>query len=140
VLIVEDDRLVAEMLIMLLETEGYRVTWLNNAAAVLDLFSRDNGTTANGQSHTGKEPKSHSSYPDIILLDLLLPDINGVELMQRIMQISPRLPPVILISATAQQEIEQAAFDMHVADIVRKPFDITTLLESISAVLAERVR
>jgi DNA-binding response OmpR family regulator len=53
------------------------------------------------------------------------------------MQMNENAPPVIVMSATTQGEMDQVNLDIDVADIVCKPFDISTLLERISNVLSE---
>ena len=72
--------------------------------------------------------------PDLILLDVNMPDMNGYEVMEH-MQKSPHLSkiPVILLTA-AEQEEEERSIASGAVDLIRKPFDPQMLLNRIEAV------
>ena len=71
--------------------------------------------------------------PRLVLLDLVLPGSDGMELMKEIRQVSD--VPVIFLSAYGQEEVVAGAFDMGAADYVVKPFSATELAARIRAAL-----
>ena len=74
--------------------------------------------------------------PQLALLDLMLPDTDGIELMQAILEIAN--VPVIFLSAYGREELIAKAFDMGAVDYVVKPFSPTELSARIRAVLNRR--
>ena len=74
--------------------------------------------------------------PRLALLDLMLPDTDGIELMQAILGLAD--VPVIFISAYGQEEVIARAFDMGAVDYVVKPFSPTELSARIRAALRRR--
>ena len=74
--------------------------------------------------------------PDLVLLDLVLPGIDGIDLMQQIME--TRDVPVIFLSAYGQDQLVARAFDMGAADYVVKPFSPMELSARIRAALRRR--
>jgi DNA-binding response OmpR family regulator len=129
ILLVEDDTDSAEMFMMLLEMEGYQVTWVPTATAVLRFFSSMAGP--DGESPEGRLV----SPPHLLLLDLTLPDMEVTEMVQRLTESGHAIPPIILMSAKSLQAVEAAAEAIGAVSIVRKPFDLEDLLNGIEAVL-----
>lgn len=78
VLVVEDDRSIADMYRVQLEYDGYRVTVVPTGEAALETLS--------------------ARRPDIVLLDLLLPDRSGLEVMVELKEKLPDPPPVVILS------------------------------------------
>ena len=74
--------------------------------------------------------------PDLVLLDLVLPGTDGIDLMKDIAE--TRDVPVIFLSAYGQDKLVARAFDMGAADYVVKPFSPTELLARIRAALRRR--
>ena len=74
--------------------------------------------------------------PQLVLLDLMLPGADGVELMQAILEIED--VPVIFISAYGREDLVARAFDQGAADYVVKPFSPTELTARIRAALRRR--
>lgn len=121
ILLVEDHEDSAEMITIFLEAEGYSVRWVSSATDALTVF----GPGA-----------SDSPRPDLVLLDLTLPDLDGLELGRRLKQTVPDLPPIIVMSAKSAQAVESAADSIQAAGFVRKPFATESLIGSIQAVLS----
>ena len=76
------------------------------------------------------------SRPDLVLLDLMLPGEDGIELMQRIFTLVD--VPVIFISGYGRDEVIARAFEMGASDYVVKPFSPTELIARIKAALSKR--
>ncbi len=74
--------------------------------------------------------------PDLVLLDLMLPGADGIELMKDILDVAD--VPVIFLSAYGREEVVARAFDMGAADYVVKPFSPTELSARIRATLRRR--
>ncbi len=74
--------------------------------------------------------------PDLILLDLMFPGIDGIKLMQEILEWEDI--PVIFLSAYGQEEVVARAFDLGASDYVVKPFSSTELAARIRASLRKR--
>ena len=113
ILIVEDDPTLRRLLRDNLVFEGYRVE------AVAD----------------GKSAIAHvrSSAPDLVVLDLTLPDIDGMELCPLLRQ-SGKVP-IIILSARGQKLDKIKGLKLGADDYITKPFDLQELLARISAVL-----
>lgn len=118
ILIIEDEVKIARFLQLELEHEGYVVS----------------------QSHDGREGLSlaEEGQFDLIILDIMLPSMNGIEVLRRLRQSSE--VPVIML--TAKDEIMDKVFglDMGANDYVTKPFAIEELLARIRAALKRKVK
>ncbi|MBI3969214.1 MAG: response regulator transcription factor [Chloroflexi bacterium] len=113
VLIVDDERRYRELVELNLTLRGYRVVVAANGLEALNAVEREE--------------------PDLILLDVLLPDLDGTELCRRIREFSGI--PIIMVSARAEEKHKVRAFKMGADDYVTKPFGADELLERVAAVL-----
>ncbi len=109
ILVVEDDRPVRNLITTTLETHNYNYL-----------------TASNGQ---GAVMEASSHNPDIILLDLGLPDLDGVEVIQKIRTWSN--VPIIVISARSEDTDKIQALDAGADDYLTKPFSVDELLARI---------
>jgi two-component system, OmpR family, KDP operon response regulator KdpE len=113
VLIVEDDQGIQDVLRFLAEANGMRVVVANTC----DLAIRE----------------AESQRPDIALVDLGLPDRDGIELIKTIRTWSR--VPIIVLSARILESQRRAAFDAGADDYVAKPFSAPELLAKMRALL-----
>ena len=74
--------------------------------------------------------------PDLVLLDLVLPGIDGIDLMKSVLEVFD--VPVIFLSAYGRDEIISRALEAGAADYVVKPFSATELVARIRAALRRR--
>ena len=81
--------------------------------------------------------KASANYPDLIILDLALPEMDGVEAARRIHE-QPKLSrtPIFVISAFVTKEVEKDVRAAGCVEIFPKPFDVDQLLAKINARLA----
>ncbi len=84
------------------------------------------------------EIEARSHKPDLLLVDLGLPDGNGIDLIRRIRSWSP--VPIIVLSARTMEEQKIAALDAGADDYVTKPFSTPELLARVRAALRRNVR
>src|SRR5579883_2511491 len=101
ILVVDDESEIREGLELLLKTEGYQVASAENAQS--------------GLARLGEEPF------DLLLLDVSLPDRNGIELLKEIRLLIPHLP-LVLITAYGSIEMARAAFKSGAMDYITKPW------------------
>ena len=113
VLVIEDEQYISRVLETLLSADGYRViTAQSGAAARAHVFSY---------------------MPDVVLLDLGLPDVDGIQLLRELReQINL---PVIVVSARNMEKDKVAALDNGADDYITKPFSAPELLARMRAVL-----
>lgn len=129
ILVVEDDESVGELLTMLLEGEGYRVTLVRTAYAALDAI----------QSTVRQRPVARRFVPAepqhaLVLLDLLLPGMSGEDLIQQLAT-HALVPPIIVLSAKRDDALHAAATMQGVRCVLAKPFMVDELLDQIRTVL-----
>ena len=113
ILIVEDELDIQELLRTYLEDAGYGTAVAGDGVATLSLF--------------------HAQPFDLVLLDLMLPKINGFGVCELIRQQSQ--VPVIMLTALDSEEQQLKGFGMDIDDYVTKPFSIPVLLEKIRVIL-----
>ncbi len=113
VFIVEDERRIARFLQMELEHEGFRTA-----------------TEANGRK--AFERIMQEEY-DLVLLDLMLPDMDGMEICRRVREVSSI--PIIMLTARGEIESKVGGLDLGADDYMTKPFDVQELLARIRAAL-----
>ena len=77
--------------------------------------------------------------PDVVLLDVAMPDMDGLETLRRLVAARPSLP-VIMITANADIEITSKVLQMGAADYVPKPFDLDYLDQAIKIQISARSR
>ncbi|WP_289220768.1 response regulator transcription factor [Ileibacterium valens] len=109
ILVVEDDRQIRTFLQFVLEKENYICLQAGLGKSALEILSKES--------------------PDVILLDLGLPDVDGMILIQKIREDSDI--PILVISARDQDEEKAAALDLGADDYLTKPFSATELLARI---------
>ena len=113
VLLVEDDRKIANIVISYLKNENFEVFHFTEGKKALDALIDLN--------------------PDIVILDLMLPDISGEELCQDIKEVIDI--PIIMLTAKSSEEEKLAGFALGADDYVTKPFSPRELIYRIKAIL-----
>ena len=112
ILIVEDEEKIARLIEMNLSDAGYQCTCTHDGMRAVDLIDRD-------------------GY-DLILLDIMLPGLNGYELME---YIRPMKIPVVFITAKSDVIDKVKGLKLGADDYLTKPFDIIELLARVESVL-----
>ena len=113
ILIVEDEPDIQELLRTYLEDAGYQTAVAGDGVAALALFG--------------------SQHFDLVLLDLMLPKIDGFGVCELIRQQSQ--VPILMLSALDGEEQQLRGFGLDIDDYVTKPFSMPVLLEKIRVIL-----
>lgn len=116
VLVVEDDRDIAEMVELYLKADGYRTEWARDGKRALELW--------------------RAATPDLVLLDVGLPEIDGLEVLRRI-RADPagHEIPVLMLTARTEEIDELLGLNLGADDYITKPFSPRSLLARIKAAL-----
>jgi two-component system response regulator ResD len=113
VLVVEDDATVSEVVVRYLEREGLTVQTASDGATAL----------ASAEAH----------WPDLVVLDLMLPGIDGIEVCRRLRAEAP--VPVIMLTARGDEDDRIVGLDLGADDYITKPFSPRELTARVKAVL-----
>ncbi len=113
VLIVEDDRNIADLLRLYLEKEGYEVAIAHDGLRGVELF--------------------HEKQPSLVLLDVMLPGMDGWGVCRTIRAESKT--PIIMLTAKSETEDKVAGLKQGADDYITKPFEMKEVLARIEAVL-----
>jgi two-component system response regulator ChvI len=111
--LVDDDLNILTSVSIALEAEGYRITTYQDGVSALDGF--------------------RTSPPDLAILDIMMPRMDGMEMLRRLRQKSNI--PVILLTSKEEQIDELFGFKLGADDFIRKPFSQRLLIERVKAVL-----
>ena len=104
ILVIDDNKDVTEMISIRLKSHGYKVSAVNIPKEALELFKKDT--------------------PDLIILDLLMPGIDGFEVLRQIrLAKKTNEVPVIVLSAKFDQSDKLKAFDLGAQDYITKPYE-----------------
>lgn len=116
ILVVDDEVNIVELLRINLKSAGYEVI----------------------SAYTGEEAvdKTFKEHPDLILLDLMLPGIDGLETFRRIkMEKSTTRIPVIMLTAKSEETDKVVGLEIGADDYITKPFGVRELIARVKAVL-----
>ncbi len=113
VLVVDDEPMVREVLARYLQKEGFAVSTAEDGQQALDAFAADR--------------------PDLVLLDLMLPRVDGYEVFERIRSEAPT--PVIMLTARGEETDRVVGLDLGADDYVTKPFSPREVVSRVRAVL-----
>jgi len=117
ILIVDDDRDICEYMTTMLETTGYEVSTLSDPTQAVD--------TIRGETF------------HLLIIDLMMPRLDGIELIQRIRKVDSDIAIVVF---TGYPSVETAvdALKLNVSDYVKKPFEIDEFREKIAGILKKK--
>ncbi len=113
ILVVDDEKLYRHLLQVNLETEGYEVIIGTNGEECLDLVSK--------------------KHPDLVILDVMMPKMDGFTALERIRQFSE--VPVIMLTGKNEEQDRVKGLNIGADDYVAKPFSATELIARVRSVL-----
>ncbi len=112
ILIVDDDFLITGLMHSLVTMDKHEAIIVNNSTEAMDV--------------------AHSTDPDLITLDLMMPHLSGYDLCQ-LLRADPKFKrtPIIIISAKEDTQSKEKAFALGATEYITKPFDIDHFLKTI---------
>jgi len=116
ILVVDDEKDICTVLSNSLSQEGYRVLTAHNGKMALQLTKKEK--------------------PDLILLDIKMPIMDGIEVLKKIKRIK-RKPVVIMLTAYGTLETARKAMKLGAYDYITKPFDLFFLKSLVKEALGE---
>jgi DNA-binding response OmpR family regulator len=114
ILVIDDELGIRDLLDTLLRRKGYDVVVAESGQKGLDLFRQE--------------------HPDIIVLDLKMPEMDGLTVLRQIRGLDPRIP-VIILTGAGTLETEQQVRAMGVTEYVEKEFSLHLLGDSLKRLL-----
>jgi len=115
ILVVEDDRDISELISYNLEREAYEVVCLYDGAPAVDYV--------------------HKGMPDLIILDLMLPEIDGIEICQKLKSdLITKHIPIIMLTAKSEEADVVVGLQMGADDYIAKPFSPKVLVARVKAI------
>ena len=116
ILVIDDQFGVRTLLVSIFQDDGHEVKMASNGEAALRLLS------------------SFSFEPDLILLDMKMPGMNGIETLEKIRDLDPRVS-VIMMTAYGDNQASEQTKDLGVLYFMDKPFDLFELRERVREIL-----
>ena len=113
VLLVEDEKSIAEGIIYNLKNEGFKLTHVDDGKIAIDIFNEE--------------------HFDLIILDIMLPEVSGLEICKAIRKSSN--VPIIMLTAKDDENDKISGLEMGADDYITKPFSVKELISRVKAVL-----
>lgn len=113
ILVVDDEERMVRFIRLNLEQDGYRVVEAYRGGVVLDII--------------------RTQLPDLVLLDVMMPDMDGFEVLRMIREVS--IVPVIMLTAKGEEEDRVRGLEIGADDYITKPFSPRELVSRVRAVL-----
>ena len=117
ILIVDDEQLIRDLLVQFLTLRGYRAFGAKGGPEALSMAER--------------------VPPDLIVLDLTLPGMNGVEVLRRLRK-KNYAGAIVVVTGVSDEELLQEAWSLHPQEVISKPIDLEKLLAIVQLVLVCR--
>ncbi len=110
ILIVDDSRVARLHMCSILDSQGYKTIQAENGVVALKKISEE--------------------QPDLIMLDLLMPEMDGIVLLKKLNALKLTIP-IIVISADIQEDVRNECFELGVAAFLNKPFKVQELIDIV---------
>ena len=114
ILVIEDEKRIGEFVARGLESAGYTVEWSEDGAGGLERL--------------------HATDYDLVILDLMLPDMDGLKVLEKIRNRTAS-PPVLILSALGAVDDRVKGLERGADDYLGKPFSFTELLARVQALI-----
>ncbi|BAZ43242.1 two component transcriptional regulator, winged helix family protein [Chondrocystis sp. NIES-4102] len=121
ILLIEDEDLIREMVVIALEEEGYEVHTASNGRAALNMLQNP-------------DVSKSKLAPDLIILDLMLPEVNGLDIC-RLLRYQGDITPILVVSAKASETDRVLGLEVGADDYLTKPFSMRELVARCRALI-----
>ncbi len=121
ILVVEDEDVIRDMIVLALEEEGYEVVAVNEGRSALNLLQDDDSTPP-------------ESAFDLVVLDLMLPQVNGLDIC-RLLRYHGKVIPILILSAKASETDRVLGLEVGADDYLTKPFSLRELVARCRALI-----
>ena len=126
IMVVDDEPEIVTLLRFVLEKEGYAVTEASNGQVALERLGMD-------------QPKAGTPLPDLLILDIMMPVMDGYTLNMRLQKSeTTKGIPILVLTAKGQKMRDLFEMAPNVAAYVQKPFDPKMLRELIAGILQRK--
>jgi DNA-binding response OmpR family regulator len=115
ILVVDDESNILDVVELYLLREGYKVIRATDGVAALELFNQH--------------------HPDLVLLDVMLPRLNGMKVLKQLRSQPEQVPPIILLTSKSQEEDKLAGLEGGADDYITKPFSPRELVARVKVAL-----
>jgi len=116
ILVVEDEKMLLKTIHFRLEKEGYNVITADNGKEAIDIIPKE--------------------LPDLIISDVMMPYLNGLELVKHVNNFTEKKIPVILLTTLRQEQNVMKAFELGAEEFMTKPFITSELVVRVRRVIA----
>lgn len=117
ILIVDDEKNITKSLSLLLKNEGYEIVTYNNSTDALEYYKK--------------------TIPDLAILDIKMPEMSGIELINKMKMINPEISVIFLTSKNEEQD-EIEGLSLGADDYITKPFSQKILISRIKTILRRK--
>jgi len=116
VLVVDDESTIRDLLDTVLRRKGHEVLLAEQGSKAMDVYRRE--------------------HPQIVILDLVMPGVNGMTVLRQLRALDADLP-VIVLTGMGDEESEQRARELGVTDFLKKSFSLHQLGQALAKALAQ---
>lgn len=120
ILVVEDDKLSQNIISRILKTKNYSISTANNGKIAIQMIE--------------------TQKPDLVLLDVMMPELSGMDTLKWIKNHCPEIPVIMLTCLDQEGKAAKEAKDLGVFDFIGKPPDFQHLLNRVDLALAKTAR
>jgi CheY-like chemotaxis protein len=131
--VVDDEYMVRQTVGAMVESMGHRAILASNGLEAIEVFRR--GCTGDRPVAPATGGPAAPGVPiDLVVLDMMMPDLNGLETFTRLQQIDPQVKAIVS-TGYAEEDVLQQSQALGIKGVVGKPYNRARLLEAINEAL-----
>ena len=135
ILVVEDEPLIRDMIVLSLEDEGYEIITACDGREALELLESEEDTSYPSSGTDSGGDHFSAEFPiDLVILDLMLPQVNGLDIC-RLLRYKGNIVPILILSAKASETDRVIGLEVGADDYLTKPFSMRELIARCRALL-----